>query len=550
MRPSPPTRSSLYAALAGRETAVTVVGISSGHSPAQVVTASYDTPQGISVVSNRAGTSGALSPFDGSSPSRSDTVVTATVLVKVGECSSCSSDLFADSETAATIADQDHSGSCVLCGSNVAYRGTGEIASIQVRQELADHDDAINVFDFDSLNLINPNNSEEIDMSANQARKALRASVANALKGIVIASEEVVELTPPEADFAADSEDSDAPSAMDMDEGNGDVDETTSEEASADAPVTTAEAPNAEPAAAVMEAAEPVTITATEEPAATVEAPAPTVVETADAITDSSADDEITDDPAYLDDYEAIDDSELSSDADMVPVGDNAYYLVQDNAPVAVLAKEAASANVQAMWLKPVQMRAAFVAGLASDRAATMEAFGGSILRVKTSMNKAAAQILARAEVAAKNELATAQANLSTRYRTCTEIASLGIIKGVFGAKFENPLVAELAAVLKVNGVRQPLAIINAAMAAAMPKLQELVIEKANELLAESDEVLAAKSELVGTAGFQEVVPTTATDAPAAPPAPTPEPAAPPAPVETASVTAKVNIAALVGGLR
>lgn len=180
------TQKPLRSLLAHKETASVIVAVPSGTQPHSVITATYDTGVDTPVISNKAGSLGALSPIDGASqqPIVSDTVgIPVSSLLKVGECADCSSDLYADNATADAMQEHAFSGACVMCGSRISYKSTGELAQIATSVDSEEQRDGeiANYFDFTELNTVDPNKIEEHDMSALKARQILRASVAEVL---------------------------------------------------------------------------------------------------------------------------------------------------------------------------------------------------------------------------------------------------------------------------------------------------------------------------------------------------------------------------------
>ena len=562
------TQKPLRELLSGREVAATIVATPAGMQPSSVITATYTAHDGETViVSNKAGNLGALSPTDGTSLQPVDGLafITHDHLLKVGECANCSSDLYADNATADTMQEHAHSGACVMCGSPVSYTNSGELAQIatSVEREEPAKVEVANHFDFSALSTVDPNTVEENDMSNDQARAVLRAAIASAIGGVLekASDDDTVAVVPSEedeSDFAESDEDGDADlEVMDMDESDEESEEESEDDDSEEeASVATDNVDNAPVAkkTAVEQPAEVITADentdavvetpAVETPAevASEEAPAAEVITTEDApaaveetaeaaetvetpvevTTEAPADEVATIDDAATDnatiEYVATTPAELSPDAEFVSVSETAYYLVQNDAPVAVLRKENASAGAQSLWNKPVELRNAYRASLSGDRTVALAQLGGKILTHSTNVAAVVAERIATRETAAVTEFAAERASQVARFRQCLEVAALGINKGMFGGKFTNPVAAELANVLNVNGVREPQAIVRASMIQSMPSLLELVLEKAMELNEQSEDSLAATANLVGTAEFVAplaIVPTAETAAPA-----------------------------------
>jgi hypothetical protein len=602
--------------LALKETASVIVAVPAGHQPSSVITATYDAGLTAPVVSNKVGSIGALSPVDGSNLEPNDVAPPKVdSLIKIGECANCSSDLYCDTVTANVITDE-HPGACVMCGVPVSYVNSGVSMDIaidtktneQTRSELA------NFFDFGELNTVDPNTLEENDMSNTQARRALLASVALAMRTIDEHTSDEAVITASDDDFAADedSEDGDSLEVMDMDESDPSEDEDESEEdedseedgddeddsseeeaaevitdapaaesvdenkegasdmstpaetqtdntavdaPAADAPVDTnvtdvvvadaVDTPADAPAAEVIETP------AAEAPAAEVAEEAPVAAETvtvedapaADAGVPAADNTVVASDDTVIE-YVATTPAELSPDAEIVPVGETAYYVIQDNAPVAVLRKESASAGVQTLWGKPSEIRNTYRAAISgANRETALAQLGGSILRHSTKVATVIAERVATQETAAASEIAAERASFTDTFKQCLELAALGIAKGMFGKDFTNPVAAELAQVLETNGVRQPAAIVEASMILSMPTLLERMFKKASELADASDEVRTAQAELIGNAEFINAVPVVAAPA---------EPATTPTP-ETAAIAPpakpRIDVAALTAGL-
>ena len=554
------TQKPLRSLLSGKETASTIVAVPAGVQTTSVITATYDSGLTTPLISNKAGSVGVLSPFDGSlqqSVTATETVSTDTLL-KVGECANCSCDLYADNATAEAMHNDSYFGACIMCSTPVTYSNTGELAQIatSVEEQEPFGSEVANYFDFGELETVDPNNLKENDMSNGQARKALRASVANALSSIntLAAAEQVPssvksEVAAEDSDFADDAdENTDDLDVMDMDDSEDEDSEDTDdaeEEASA-----TIEQVEETPAVVT-------TVVVPEVAASDDDSDEDDSEDSEDEDVDDTAEDEDEDDteeaklaelaeatPVVSNDtpieYLATTPALLSLDAEIVPVGETAYYVVQDNAPVAVLRKEAASVGAQSLWHKPVEIRNSYRAALSSgNREAAIAQLGASILKHTTNVAAVVAEHVTAQETAAATELATERTGLVTKMRRCLDTAALGISKGMFGAKYANPVASELAGVLAANGVHEPRAIITASMIESMPQLLELVIEKAMELSNDSEEALTATATLVGNADFQAVVETPAVVAPVAPV------------VEIAAVKpkSKVNVSLLTSGL-
>jgi len=571
------TQKPLAGLLASRELATVIVAVPAGELPASVITATYDAGLMQPLSSNKAGNLGALSPIDGSSLNPADAdasaveYVTREFLIKLGECAHCNSDLYADNATANAMQEYAFSGACVMCGNSVSYFNTGELAHINTKVGDGISTETANHFDFTELLTVDPNKLEENDMSNKQARAALRASVADTLRTCITAAsdeDETVAVEPEDdEDFAEESEDDSQLEVMDMDESDpadedddsdGDDDENvtddeeaatntkdaltdseggTNEEKASDMTIQTDPASEAAPTGETAPVVE--NVANVEAPASeiaeevTEEAPADTVETPATVL----ASDEVSTDTVI--EYVATTPANISPDAELVAVSETAIYIVQDAAPVAVLNKEHASAGAQTLWHKPVELRNAFRAGMTIDKETALANFGGKVLSHKTTVAGVIAERITREEQAAASEIAADRLNLQTRFSNCLEIAALGMVKGMFGADYANPIAAELADVLEVNGVREPKAIITASMIQSAPKFVEMLLEKASSLMGESDDSLSAKATMIGTSDFIAPVVVKATPV-------TPETPVAAAPVETASVkTSKVDISKL-----
>jgi hypothetical protein len=313
--------------------------------------------------------------------------------------------------------------------------------------------------------------------------------------------------------------------------------ETAEEVTTEEQPAAAVETPVAEVTPEVVaETAEEAPAAETTEEPATVETPEVTTAETAE---------EIVSDEAPIE-YVATTPALLSPDAELVPVGETAYYVVQDNSPVAVLRKENASAGAQSLWGKPTEIRNSYRAAMSGDnRETALAQLGGSILRHSTTVSKVIAERVADRETAAATEIAAEREAITARYTQSLETAALGIVKGLFGANYANPVAAELATVLANNGVREPEAIVRASMIKSMPSLVELTLKKAAELAEASEDVRETQADLVGKAEFIAPVAATLDTIPAA------AAAAPVAETASAEPKAKpkIDIAKLTAGL-
>lgn len=559
------TQKPLRGLLASKETASTIVAIPAGTQPLSVITATYDTGVETPIVSNKAGILGALSPIDGASQQiLTDVEVAVTdTLVKIGECADCSSDLYADSETANAMTDCSFTGACVMCGARTSFRSTGETAQIatstysnanSAKSEIA------NYFDFSELNTVDPNKIEENDMSNKRAKEILRASVAEVLASInshVETAEDDVEVLPSDDeanldDFAEESEDE--LDAMDMAESDPAVDDedvvedVEVEEASAEADTNDSETTETADTTEVVQPTEVVEADPVTETACDSEEVAEGSVEDSEEIdgdvetanADDSSD-EVANDTTI--EYQAATLEQLSPEADFVKVSETAYYLVQDSSPVARLNKEQASEGAQAIWNKPVELRNAYRAGLNGDRSLALASLGGSILTVNTKVANVVAERITKQETAAAQMIEESRAALGTKLRQCLEIAALGTVKGMLGPNIRNDVADELAGVLAANGVREPGTIVTASMIESMPKFINTVLAKAFELANESSESLNAKAELIGNSQGVPVVNITSAEAPKEEPKP--------AVVETAAVieAPRYNFAAIANSL-
>lgn len=580
------TQKPLRDLLTSYETAALIVAVPSGTQPRSVITATYDVGLAQPFVSNKAGNIGALSPIDGVSqqPTESEQpsaveLLTREFLVRVGECANCSCDLYADNALADAMQEIAHLGACVMCGSPVSFTNSGELARIATSVERdGQTSEVANYFDFSELQTVDPNTVEENDMSNKQARAALRASVASVMQSILTNDEtasddDTVGVVPSEdeEDFASENEDDEALDTMDMDESDpaeddesedGDDEEVTNDEEAADtnasaedtsggdtneeeaSDMSGAQTDPAPEAAPIVDSA-PATDTIEQAPIADETAGEETLTNdaSADLVEAAPAADVVVASDDTVIEYVATIPANLSIDAELVPVSETAFYVVQDDAPVAVLRKENASAGAQSLWHKPVELRNAYVASLSGDREVALASFGGKILTHSTNVAGVVAERIARSESAAAVEIAAERSNVTSKLNQCLEIAAVGVIKGMFGAKRINPIAAELAGVLEVNGVRDPRAIVTASMLQSSPKFIATILEVANELMAESEDALSAKAELVGNSDF--IAPIAAAPAPVEAP-----PAAAPAPVlETANVKKKVDVQALTRNL-
>ncbi len=548
------TQKPLRGLLASKETASTIVAIPAGTQPLSVITATYDTGVETPIVSNKAGILGALSPIDGASQQiLTDVEVAVTdTLVKIGECADCSSDLYADSETANAMTDCSFTGACVMCGARTSFRSTGETAQIatstysnanSAKSEIA------NYFDFSELNTVDPNKIEENDMSNKRAKEILRASVAEVLASInshVEMAEDDVEVLPSDDeanldDFAEESEDE--LDAMDMAESDPAVDDEDVVEEDVEVEEASAEADtNGSETTEVVEA-DPVTETAcdSEEVAEGSVEDSEEIDGDVDTANADDSSDEVANDTTI--EYQAATLEQLSPEADFVKVSETAYYLVQDSSPVARLNKEQASEGAQAIWNKPVELRNAYRAGLNGDRSLALASLGGSILTVNTKVANVVAERITKQETAAAQMIEESRAALGTKLRQCLEIAALGTVKGMLGPNIRNDVADELAGVLAANGVREPGTIVTASMIESMPKFINTVLAKAFELANESSESLNAKAELIGNSQGVPVVNITSAEAPKEEPKP--------AVVETAAVieAPRYNFAAIANSL-
>jgi hypothetical protein len=594
------TQKPLGSLLSLKETASVIVAIPAGTEPSSVITASYDAGLKAPLVSNKVGTIGALSPVDGSDLEPNNVgLPSVDSLIKVSECANCSSDLYCDSVTANAMTDE-HSGACVLCGVPVNYVNSGVsiVTTIDTKTKEQARAELANFFDFSELNTVDPNTLEENDMSNMQARRALLANVALAMRTISETEGEVTTVTASDDDFASEDEDEsdDSLEVMDMDESepsddedesdededsedDGDDEDESSEEEAAEVTNTDAPAESVEEqkegASEMSTPAESQTdntavdtnvaeaVVAEEAPAAEVTTPAeeapaaeaetaeelaeeaPEVTEDAPVAENAPADTVVASDDTVIE-YVATTPAELSPDAEIVQVSETAYYVIQNDAPVAVLRKEQASAGAQALWGKPVEIRNTYRAAMGgNNRETALAQLGGSILRHSTTVAAVIAERVATQETAVANEIAAERATYSDTFKQSMEIAAMGIIKGMFGKDFANPVAAELAEVLDSNGVRQPAAIVQASMILSMPTLIERMFVKASELAEASEEVRKAQADLVGNSDFINPVPAVSA-APAAEPAITPTP-------ETAAAAPKakptINVALLTANL-
>ena len=101
-------------------------------------------------------------------------------------------------------------------------------------------------------------------------------------------------------------------------------------------------------------------------------------------------------------------------------------------------------------------------------------------------------------------------------FRHCAETAALGIVKNLF-ADHRDPLVAEFAATLERHGVRNPSALVYAALRDSLPVFAERLVDKAVALASETESVQSTTAEMVGSAPFPVELPAPVSAAPAAP---------------------------------
>lgn len=593
------TQKPLKELLNSRDKPALIVAVPAGMQPFSVITATYDVGLAQPFVSNKAGNIGALSPILDTSQQPTEIepssveLLTREFLTRVGECANCSSDLYADSELAEEMQGHVHSGACVICGSPVSYANTGELAHIAtgVKRTGLSGIEIANYFDFTELNTVDPNTVEENDMSTKQARAALRARVASVIQSMneMASEDETVEMLPEDDDdFASESDDEEL-DTMDMDESDPsdeddseDEDEEVTEEEAADTNAS-AEAPAVDENTNDEEASDmnvqtdpkPESVEATEENTPKEEATEETVTaetpltdseeaneanpeESADALVseeateqESETEETTIEEVATVEDtatieYVATTPDQISPDAELVPVSETAYYVVQDEAPVAILRKENASAGAQSMWSKSAEFRKAFAASLSGNRETALASFGGKILSHSTNVGKVIADRIAQSEQASQAEIAAERTNVANKHRQCLEIAAMGVIKGMFGNARANPIASELAGVLEVNGLRDPKMIITASMIQSAPKFLTTIFEVAEELMAKSDDALTAQAEMVGNSEF--LAPVVTNEAPTEKPEATSEPAPVLVP-ETATAKPKFDINRLMQGV-
>jgi hypothetical protein len=482
---------------------------------------------------------------------------------KVGSCEFCATDLYADKQVASLI--DGHQGHCVMCGHGVAFKAetnpvtaetpAANVEAIETVPGVALASDNTNRFAFDDMTFVNEEGGEpNQEEAAMTDRDKDRDAIVSALRPTVIASDAKTMDGEPEGDededdteeedeepegesseggeentddaagdaFADDVE-NDEESEGD-DEGEDDDDEEENDEeanANLDAPpvvepvepsvdtppaevATTEEAPApvvpteviAQPPEAV---AEPVTVVAnTEEQTPPVEeAPTPTPDATVTAA------------DVAIDDYQAVDINTVDlTSAVIVPASETAAYVMIGAAPALYLDKVQASVQVQNLWHKTDSLRHALTAAMqtSTDRQATLASFGGEVVTISTSMRDYAKQKLDGFTAKAEAEVASMSQDYATRFDRAIAVAAMGTVKRSFGGGVD-PLTTNLVAVLENNGVRQPQALVLAAMRDAMPALLKVITDKASELVLASDDVLSNTAEMVGNAAFPVELP-------------------------------------------
>lgn len=522
------------------------IGIASGASPRFVSLATYTDANGsLSFRSNHFGKRQEIaSPVDGTPLTVVDTpqdVSTAELhpaLTKVGECDHCSSDLYATKATASEIAGL--TGHCVMCAQDVTFMAQATDATSgteTVTDDVNDFSetptevagDNTNHFDFSEMELVNIDDENE---EASMARQDDQTAIAKALRAKVTASDEdnAHEMGEDAAEeVMEDDEDSEEEETSEDDESEGgeeQIDTTTEEEGDEFAEDEESEDETSEDEdMSEEEEASASTDTLVE----TTEAAPATPVETPETVI---ANDGVTVADAAIDDYQAVDIEQLDlTNAVLVPASETAAYVMLGATPALYLNKESASETVQAVWDKPQTLRHALTAAMSNsdDRLKTLATFGGRIVTVATSMRAYAKQTLDAYAAKAESEVASMTQAHSTRFERALSTAALGVVKRSFGPNVVDTITAGLVATLENHGVSNAKPIVLASLRDTMPSFLKTVLEQANALVQESDDVLSNTAEMVGKAAYPVELPEPspvveqASVTPTAPAAPSPK---------------------------